>query len=115
MKKTVSLEQVKQAGMLLKREHEERLRLEKVAGDLQLEKRAMQIAFREVELGISEPFRSYEALLEKVATLLKEDLDVVEKALERGYGSAGRIGTLAEETSKPGRNLLERWVLEGEF
>lgn len=112
--KAVTLEQVKQAGVVLKRVNEEKLRLEKVASDLQLEKRAMQIAFKEVELGIAEPFRSYGDLLTKVAGLMKEDLDIVEKALERGYGSLNSVGTLADE-SKQSRNVLERWVLEGEI
>ena len=114
--KPVTLEQVKQAGMVLKKVNEERLRLEKVAGDLQMEKRAMQIAFREVELGLSEPFSSFEELQVKVASLMKEDLDVVEKALQRGYGKLGNVGTLAEEThAKSDLNVFERWVLEGQL
>jgi hypothetical protein len=113
--KTVSMEQVKQAGLLLKREHEERLRLEKEAGALNLEKRAMKIAFREVEMGLAEPFTTYDELLEKVASLLKEDLNVIEKALERGYVGSGNIGTLAEDhTAGRGRNELERWILNGQ-
>lgn len=113
--KSVTLEQVKQAGAVLKRVNEEKLRLEKEAGDLKLEKRAMQIAFREVELGIAEPFRSYQDLQEKIASLSNEDLDVVEKALERGYGNSGNIGTLDTETKGSNRNVFEKWVLEGEF
>jgi len=112
--KTVTLEQVKQAGVVLKRVNEEKLRLEKVASDLQLEKRAMQIAFKEVELGIAEPFRSFEELQTKVAGLMVEDLDVVEKALERGYGSLGNVGTLADEV-RDNRNSFERWILSGEL
>lgn len=112
--KQVSLEQVKLAGTLLKREHEARLTLEKEAQDLRLEKRAMKIAFREIELGLSEPYKSHEEFMNKVASLMKEDLDVVEKALERGYGPARRDGELAEETGK-GLNPLERWVKHGEL
>lgn len=112
---TITLEQVKQAGVLLKKEHEERLRLEKEAGDLKLEKRAMRIAFKEVELGISEPFRNFEDLLTKVASLMSEDLDVVEKALERGYGAPNRIGTLVDDTKSKQRDPLSRWVLDGEL
>ena len=102
--KTVTLEQIKTAGLLLKREHEERLRLEKEANDLKLEKKAMKVAFREVELGITEPFRSLEAFHTKVATLMKEDLDVVEKALDRGYGSANNVGSLVED-HRPSHDL----------
>jgi hypothetical protein len=110
----VSVEKVKLAGQLLKREHEERLRLEKEAQDLKLEKRAMKVAFREVELGISEPYRSHEALMSKIASLVKEDLDVIEKALERGYGPARRDGELADETGK-GLDAFSRWVRHGEL
>ena len=111
--KTVTLEQVKQAGVVLKRVNEEKLRLQKEAAVYNLEKRAMAIAFREVELGITQPFGSMKDLLEKVAGLMKEDLDVVEKALERGYGSAGSIGTLVDSTEGNGRNPFENWVLNG--
>lgn len=114
--KTVTLEQVKQAGVLLKRVNEEKLRLEKEAAASGLEKRAMKIAFREVELGISEPFRSYEELMTKVASLVQDDLDVIEKALERGYGNSNNIGTLVDD-GKPskGRNEFERWILNAEL
>lgn len=112
--KTVTIEQVKQAGALLKREHEARLVLEKEAGDLKLEKRATKIAFREVELGITEPYKSHDDLMKKVASLMNEDLDIVEKALERGYGPARKDGELAEENGK-GLNVFERWVKNGEL
>lgn len=113
--KTVSLEMVKQAGQLLKREHEERLRLEKVASDLTLEKRAMKIAFREVELGLSEPFKTFSSFHEKLASLLKEDMDVLEKAIERGYTSRGSVGTLDDSQPSKELNVFERWVKNGEL
>jgi len=113
--KTVSLDMVKQAGVLLKREHEERLRLEKVASALEHEKRAMKIAFREVELGIAEPFKTFDEFLSKVANLTQENLDIVEKALERGYGSSFHTAELSDGSPAPrGSNALERWVLNGE-
>jgi hypothetical protein len=114
MSKAVSVEQVKLAGALLKREHELRLTLEKEAQDLKLEKRAMKVAFREIELGLSEPYKSHEEFLTKVASLMREDLDVVEKALERGYGPARRDGELADEVGKS-MNPFERWVKHGEL
>ena len=112
---SVSLEQVKLAGTLLKKENTLRLQLEKEASDLKLEKRAMKIAFREVELGHTEPYRSFDELQQKIAALLNEDLDIVEKALERGYGNVGKYGIL-EDNAKSGRGKseLERWVLFGE-
>ena len=111
--KTVSLEQVKLAGELLAREHQARVLFEKKAQDLETTARATKIAFREVELGISEPYRSHDELMLKVASLVKEDLDVIEKALERGYGPSRKDGELAEETGK-GLDPLSRWVLHGE-
>jgi hypothetical protein len=111
--KTVSLEQVKLAGELLQREHQARVQFEKKAQDLELSARATKVAFREVELGISEPFRSHDELMNKVASLVREDLDVIEKALERGYGPSRRDGELAEETGK-GLDPFTRWVKFGE-
>ncbi len=114
MSKTVSVEQVKLAGQLLKREHETRLLLEKEAEDSKLEKKAMQLAFREVELGLAEPFKTHEEFLSKVAALMQEDLSVVEKALDRGYGGSRKHGELASEVGKE-MNPFERWVRTGEM
>lgn len=113
--RSVTLEQVKQAGLLLKREHEERLRLEKEASDFRLEKRAMQVAFKEVELGIAPPFRNYQDLQTKVAHLMSDDLDVREKALEMGLGATASIGTLDDEARGKTKDPLSRWVLDGEI
>lgn len=118
--KTVSLEQVKLAGVLLKQEHEARLLLEKEAHVAAQEKKAMKIAFREIELGVSEPFKTFEEFHEKVASLMQEDLDVVEKALERGYrGASARTGVLADDSANGGSGLgnnpFGRWVLTGEL
>jgi hypothetical protein len=111
----ITMEQVKQAGVVLKKVNEEKLRLQKEAAVYNLEKRAMQIAFREVEMGITQPFSSMKDLMEKVAGLMKEDLDVVEKALERGYGNVNNIGTLVEGVVGKSRNAFEEWVLEGKL
>jgi len=113
MSKTITVEQVKLAGELLRREHVARLTIEKEANDLKLEKRAMKVAFREVELGISEPYKTHDEFLNKIANLVKEDLDVVEKALELGYGSARKNGELAESAGKE-MDPLSRWVRHGE-
>lgn len=113
--KQISAEHVKQAAALLKREHEERLKLEKVASAHELEKRAQKLAFREVELGVCEPFRSLEEFMDKVASLMTEDLDVVEKALERGYGSSRRVGGELVGEAKRSSNPLEHFVLTGEL
>ena len=116
MSKTINLEHVKQAAALLKREHEERVKFEKLAQDHDLEKRAQRLAFREVELGICEPFKSHDEFLEKVASLKAEDLSVVEKALERGYGGSRRVeGELVGEHKSKVNNPLEHFVLTGEL
>ncbi len=116
MTKEIRPEHIKQAAELLKKEHSERLRLEKLAEQTSLEKRAQRIAFREVELGVCEPFRSFDEFSEKVAALAKEDLDVVEKALERGYTSGSRLGgeLVGDGRQKP-NNPLEHFVLTGEL
>lgn len=113
--KTISIELVKKAGELLKKEHDSRLRLEKEAAQAGLEKRASRVAFREVELGLSEPFRTHDEFLAKVASLMKEDLDVVEKALQRGYGASRAFGEL-DTSSNSARSLdpLSRWIWYGE-
>jgi hypothetical protein len=113
--KKITPEHIKQAGVLLKQEHDERVRLEKVASAFEKKAQAEKLAFREVELGISEPFKNYEEYQEKVANLLKEDLAVVEKALERGYGSAPRAGELVGETSNKVTNPFEHFVRTGEL
>jgi hypothetical protein len=116
MAKQVSPETVKLAGQLLKQEHE---RAEKLASDLKevavardREKRASRIAFREVELGASEPFRSNEEYEKKVASLLADpELEVIEKALERGYTGLRKVGELVGSTARaPGAGTLEDYI-----
>jgi hypothetical protein len=112
--KSITPEMVKKAGALLKKEHELRLTLEKQAADHHLEKRAMRVAFREVELGMCEPYRSGDEFMEKVASLMVDDLDVVEKALDRYHGgTARRAGELEDRQQRSG-NALEQWVIHGQ-
>ena len=114
-KKVLTPEHIKQAGELLKKEHTERLRLEKVAADFEKRGRAEKIAFREVEAGVSEPFKNYEEYQQKIATLLNEELDVVEKALDRGYKSGPSQGELVGDSDNKVMNPFERWVRMGEL
>lgn len=113
--KMVPQELVKQAGEMLKNEHLKRLELEKQATAHELEKRAAKIAFREVELGIAEPFKNFEEFQQKVANLMQDDLDVVEKALDRGYSSSRRLGDLEGGSSGKGFNPFEHYVQTGEL
>jgi len=113
-KKVITPEHIKQAGELLKKEHSERLRLEKVAAEFEKKARAEKLAFREIELGISEPFKNFDEYQKKVASLLGEDLDVLEKALERGYGTSRRGGELVGAGGKV-ENPFEHYVRTGEL
>lgn len=114
-KKVVTPETIKQAGALIVRMRDENAELEKVASASVLEKRAQKIAFREVELGIAEPFKSHQEFQEKIASLLAEgDLDVVEKALDRGYATSRRDGTLDGSVVKE-LNVFEHFVRTGEL
>jgi hypothetical protein len=117
--KVVTPEMIKKAGELLKTEHAERLRLEKVAADNEREKTAQKIAYREVELWITEPFKSHQEFQEKVASLMTEDLEVVEKALERGYTGSRNAGELVGDggpaPKKGYDNPLAQWIITGEL
>jgi len=111
----ITPEMIKAAGEMLRKEHSERLRLEKLAQETMQEKRAHKVAFREVELGLHEPYKTHEEFVQKVASLMQEDLDVVEKALERGYVGTRKIGELAGSSPANGKNPFERFVLTGEL
>lgn len=114
-KKVISPEQIKLAGEMLKKEHTERLRLEKVAGDFEKKAKAEKLAFREVELGITEPFKNFDDFQKKIASLLEDDLEVLEKALDRGYGAARRGGELAGDAGTKSMNPFEHFVRTGEL
>lgn len=114
-KKIVTPEQIKLAGEMLKKEHTERMRLEKVAEDFEKKARAEKLAFKEVELGITEPFKNHEEFQKKVASLLEDDLSILEKALERGYGTSQRLGELVGETSAKVTNPFDHYVRTGEL
>jgi hypothetical protein len=116
--KTVTPEMVKNAGVLLKREHEARVKIEgdlsKLAAETAKRERAEKIAFREVEMGLSEPFKNHEEFQSKVASLMQDDLDVIEKALARGYHGKAAGGSLEGETGDK-LDPFSRWVLHGEL
>jgi len=114
-KKIITPEHIKQAGELLKQEHAERMRLEKLAAEFEKKARAEKLAFREVELGITEPFKNFDDYQKKVASLLNDDLDVLEKALERGYGASRRAGELVEGAGGKVTNPFEHFVRTGEL
>jgi len=111
----VTQEMIKKAGQLLKQVSDEKRELEKEAAASALEKRAHKVAFREVELGLCEPFKKYEDFQEKVASLMSDDLDLVEKALDRGYTQPGKTGELSGENPGKAKNQFEQFVLTGEL
>ena len=88
----VSIEKVKLAGKLLKEEREKVLELEKQASNYSTVERATKLAFKEVELGLAPAFQSYEEFQTKVASLAEENLDILEMALNRGYGTVSFSG-----------------------
>jgi hypothetical protein len=113
-KKVISPEHIKQAGELIGRQQVELGRLEKVAADFEKRARAEKLAFREVELGISEPFKNLDEYHKKIASLVGDDLDVLEKALERGYGTSRRLGELEGPGGKV-ENPFEHFVRTGQL
>ena len=115
--KKISPEMMKRAGELLKNEHSRRVELEKQASAAEKEKKAQAVAFREVELGLSEPFKTYDEFQEKVASLMEEDLEIVEKALDRGYhGVQKTAGELAGNGDNGAfKDPLSQYVLTGEL
>ena len=114
-KKVITPEHIKQAGELIKKQGSELVRLEKVAAEFEKKARAEKIAFREVELGVTEPFKNIEEYHKKIASLMGDDLDVLEKALERGYGTSRRLGELVEGTGSKVTNPFEHYVRTGEL
>jgi hypothetical protein len=111
----VTPEMIKKAGEMLQKVSGENQELLTKAAEATLEKRAQKIAFREVELGLGEPFKSFQDFQEKVAGLMKEDLDVVEKALDRGYSASRKTGDLTTESTVKGKNVFDQFVLTGEL
>jgi hypothetical protein len=114
-KKVLTPEHIKQAGELIKRQSTELVRLEKVAAEFEKKARAEKLAFREVELGVTEPFKNLEEYQKKIASLLGDDLDILEKALERGYGTSQRLGELVNEAGSKVTNPFEHFVRTGEL
>ena len=81
--------------------------LEKTA---KLQERAEKVAFTMVEMGAIPAFKSYDQFHEKVASLMKEDLDVVEKALQINTQQLASLGKLSNRSV--GNNALEAFVME---
>lgn len=109
----ITVEMIKEAGQRLEKEHTARKTLEKQAA---FRSKAEQLAFRQVESGYCAPFRSFEEFEEKVASLLKEDLEVVEKAMDLGIGNQLGVGNLA--TDRGGKTDSEQnlvnFIMTGE-
>jgi len=113
--RTITPELIKKAGVLLKQEHTQRLLLEKQASEHVREKKAQELAFREVELGLCEPFKCNEDFQQKVASLLEDDLTIVEKALDRGYHKAGKQGELVNDSDAKQKDPFTQYILTGEM
>lgn len=75
---------------------------QKLASDNQeyfQKERATQLLFKQAQMGLIDMPASYEELQEKVASLAKEDLDIVEKAMSLQIGDTGigKIGGLSSQ------------------
>jgi hypothetical protein len=102
---------LKTAGEMLKQEHLEKVALEKVA-------RAQKLAFRKVEMGIVEPFTSYEAMTKEAEAILKDgDLDLTERAMDLGITGGHRSGELTKQASSGAQptDVFNHFVLTGEL
>lgn len=108
----VSREELEKTAAALKKVKqisEDKINLEKTAAH---KERAEKIAFTLVERGAIPTFKSYSEFQEKVASLLEENLDVVEKALEFNTQKISSIGTVSNRSV--GGNALENFVLGDE-
>lgn len=114
-KKVITPEQMQKVAGLLRVTASERDELKKTAADSAKRERAEKIAFREVELGLVDAYKSYDEFQEKVASLLGDDLDIVEKALERGYHAPRKDGELSGQPGSGKMDPLTRVILTGEL
>ena len=116
MNSTITPAQMRDVAQLLRKTASERDGFKKEAQESTLRQRAEKIAFREVEIGLVDAYKSFEEFQEKVASLMSDDLDVVEKALERGYHTTRRDGELIGK-SVGGEKLdpLTQVILTGEL
>lgn len=113
-KKVITPEQMQKVAGMLRDIGKERDELLKTAAEASKKSRAEKIAFREVELGLVDAFKSYDEYQEKVAGLMAEDLDIVEKALERGYHAPRKDGELTGKSGTGTMDPLTRYILTGE-
>ena len=67
---------------------------------------ALRLIYKQAELGYGEVPRSYSELQEKVASLLKQDLTIVEKALEITGGNL-KLGELGSADNSLGGGSAE--------
>jgi len=67
---------------------------------------ALKLIYKQAELGCGDVPQDYRELQEKIATLLNQDLDVVEKALELTGGNLN-LGELDSTTDLAPRNADE--------
>jgi len=112
--KTITPEQLRDVAQLLRKTASERDGFQKEAQELNLRQRAEKIAFREVEIGLVDAFKTYNEFQEKVAGLMSDDLDVIEKALERGYHTTRKDGELTGKSEQK-LNPFEQMILTGEL
>lgn len=74
------------------------IQLDKSNKDHEKRAQALKLLYKQAELGYGELPRSYGELQEKIASLCKQDLNVVEKALELTGGNI-KLGELSGDDS----------------
>src|ERR1035437_7317591 len=82
---------------LLKKAADKMLQLDSQLKGHEKRAHALRLIFKQAELGYGEIPRSYNELNEKIASLINQDLQVLEKALELTGGNV-KLGELSERT-----------------
>ncbi|NDC22585.1 MAG: hypothetical protein EBZ49_00420 [Proteobacteria bacterium] len=87
---------------------EKMLQLHKTNKEHEKRAHALRLIYKQAELGFGEVPRSYRELQEKVASLLNQDLNVVEKALELTGGNM-KLGELAQQDFSVSADATEQF------
>lgn len=85
------------------------LQMDKTIKEQEKRAHAVRLIYKQAEMGISEVPRTYNELQEKVASLVKQDLHVFEKALELTGGSV-KLGELSQAIEPTSYNATESFM-----
>jgi hypothetical protein len=85
------------------------LQLDKTNKEHEKRAHALRLLYKQAELGYGEIPRSYSDLQEKIASLIGQDLHVMEKALELTGGTV-KLGELAQAVEPSQYNATESFM-----